>query len=691
MKDTADDILRLRTVGNLYGLNFFIPKYQRGYRWDTQQVTDLLEDLWEFHNKPKKEGEIYCIQPLVVKRLEEDIFKLIKEKAENLDDVEKYLSGKKWEVIDGQQRLTTLYIILSILDCGKDDLYNLEYATRTTENRKSDGHISNIGSKEFLVNLRENVKNELLVSSNIDFYHIYNSYVTVENWINKKKLESGENNLIFSSEEFLETIKNKVEFIWYETTEKDPIDVFTRLNIGKIGLTDSELIKALFLNQSNFNGDQEQIRLKQTEIANDWDQIENALQNDEFWLFLKDLKWSRPTRIEWIFDLIYQNKIFGNITDCGGDNHKTFRYFYELFKINKKYISADWIQEKWNKIKKYYMIFNEWYNDFELYHYIGFLILRGKKVETILKSYEGSKDKFMVFLKDEIRKEIKVAADLTRVYENGEKKTDCFPLLLLFNIQTLINQNKEFIKERKYGIGAYYRFPFHLFKKEASKKNHKGWEVEHIASNSGDDLKGIVNQKIWLTSVLYCLPLKSELATQIKNFIDESNPREETFTKLHVEIKKLNISPLEGDAKQKIWNFALLDSSTNEEYQNDPFPIKRICVLAKEQGRKARVCYDATTNQPYIDRTEETIAFVPPCTKDVFIKAYTDMPDSMNSWTLKDARAYLRKMEETLMEFLYPKIYELEPAKRKILFNKDRVIAEIDEELRDRYYRKYKK
>lgn len=73
---------------------------------------------------------------------------------------------------------------------------------------------------------------------------MHKAYVTISNWFNGKD-ES-------LKTMFLETIKSKVQFIWYETKEAHPIEVFTRLNIGKIALTDSELIKALFLNASNF-------------------------------------------------------------------------------------------------------------------------------------------------------------------------------------------------------------------------------------------------------------------------------------------------------------------------------------------------------------------------------------------------------------------------------------------------------
>ena len=43
----------IKPVSALLGMNFFIPAYQRGYRWDKQQVEDLLNDILKF--KPKKE------------------------------------------------------------------------------------------------------------------------------------------------------------------------------------------------------------------------------------------------------------------------------------------------------------------------------------------------------------------------------------------------------------------------------------------------------------------------------------------------------------------------------------------------------------------------------------------------------------------------------------------------------------
>lgn len=45
-------MIDLRLISDLLGMKFYIPSYQRGYRWTDQQVKDLLNDINEF--KPEK-------------------------------------------------------------------------------------------------------------------------------------------------------------------------------------------------------------------------------------------------------------------------------------------------------------------------------------------------------------------------------------------------------------------------------------------------------------------------------------------------------------------------------------------------------------------------------------------------------------------------------------------------------------
>ena len=105
----ADNNIELKSVNELLGMKFFVPSYQRGYRWTEQQVNDLLNDVKDFkpeNNKDNREKTWYCLQPLVVRRMEENDPRF----GEETDKKECY------EVIDGQQRLTTIFIIINLID-----------------------------------------------------------------------------------------------------------------------------------------------------------------------------------------------------------------------------------------------------------------------------------------------------------------------------------------------------------------------------------------------------------------------------------------------------------------------------------------------------------------------------------------------------------------------------------------------
>ena len=106
---------------------------------------------------------------------------------------------------------------------------------------------------------------------------------------------------------------------------------------------------------------------------------------------------------------------------------------------------------------------------------------------------------------------------------------------------------------------------------------------------------------------------------------------------------------MNSDEKNKIWNYALLDSTTNEEYRNSVFPIKRIYINSKAKGTKPKIKYD--NDNPDFEQEEGCIAFIPPCTMNVFSKSYTKVPDTLNSWTKKDAQAYVDDIYNTLEEF----------------------------------------
>lgn len=614
--------IELKSVGELLGMSFNIPNYQRGYRWIKQQVEDLLNDIWEFHKKEKSETEFYCLQPLVVKRKEideQDILKQIKEKG-NIEEIKKLVNSIKypWDVIDGQQRLTTIFIILSVLGLDEKEKYTLEYETRS-------------GSQNFLNKINKEESND-----NIDFFHIYQAKEVAKKWFEKKDKKG---------EEFKDTLLNKVKFIWYETVEDDPIKVFTRLNIGKIPLTNSELIKALLLNSSNFKSENpNHLRLKQQEIASEWDNIEYTLQNDEFWLFLHSPNYDKPTRIDFIFDLIVEKDSLGleNYKDIiGTDNYRTFRYF-NLFLSEK---SEEKITQCWSEVKKYFQTFQEWFNDLEMYHYVGFLIDQGKNSKSLYDKWEGNKQEFIEYLKDEIKKKINTInseEDIDKIlgitYDiNGNKnKTKCKPILLFHNIHTIIKQNSKLENDDKYGLKVFYKFPFHLYKKEK-------WDVEHINSNTENNLEDEKDQKEWLRYSLLALEDEKDkdLKDQINKFLKDATDKKQ-FSDLSKEIeKKIGKDDYWTDNnKNKIGNFVLLDAGTNRGYGNAIFPAKRRTIIEKEAGRKLNKDGDGFE--------DGAIAFIPPVTKNVFLKYYTKKINSLTIWTKTDAEDYKNSIKEAL-------------------------------------------
>ncbi len=548
--------ISIRTINDLLKCNFFIPSYQRGYRWTEQQVTDLLNDINEFSPKEipnTNEKTWYCLQPIVVKQNDEN----------------------EWNVIDGQQRLTTTFLILHYLNQGytanrQKKLFGLKYETR--EN-----------SADYLQN---ELNGETINDTNIDYYFISSAYKTICDWFKNK------------GEQFdVNTFESKFNFytkvIWYETsTNDDSIDIFTRINSGKIPLTNAELIKALFLNSSNFaKADSEKLRLKQLEIASEWDRIEYALQDESFWYFINKNENNLATRIEFIFNLMSDKP--------SDDKYSTFYFFNEKFKTK----SEKEINDNWQEIKKYFQTLEEWYNDRELYHKIGYLIAVGTNIKNILKEkIEKSKTEFSNWINQEIVSKFK-NVNLEELEYNGRYVRE---ILLLHNIQTMLNNENET-----------NHFPFDRYKKES-------WDVEHIHAIATEVNVKIENQVEWLKN----------------NFIKTDNHQNEELNNRIEFIKSDNtidenefediIDYVLGEEDNSLRNLCLLDSGTNRSYKNDSFKEKRKKIIERE-----------------IEGT-----FIPICTKNVFMKYYSANVKDIEVWNENDRTSYFEKIQKVIKQYL---------------------------------------
>ncbi len=422
--------VEIKTIGELKDHRFFVPSYQRGYRWTEYEVTALLNDISEFSSEG---GKRYCIQPLIVKRRKDGTF----------------------EVVDGQQRLTTIFIFMKIASQeirSATPPFELTYATRSD-------------SGDFLQSLSDDEDFEGKKTKNIDYYHIASAYETIDSWFDKQVDKS------VAIQEMNTKIRRSVFFIWHEMPyDSDPINMFTKVNLGKIPLTNAELIKALLLNKDNFSND---INNRQTEISIAWDRIEQGLRDDSFWYFLNEKEQS-GTRIDMLFELL-ANEYNAKLSTKIPVNQKYFPFSVFSASLNASTDKEGFVKALWGEVEKLYADFREWYADLEKYHIIGYLIATGVKIADVFALTRGKrKSTVMKDLLEKVRRVTgKTDKDALNKISYGTDNQRIRKLLLLFNVATLVCKSEK-----------QYRFPFDIYKGET--RDRIRWDIEHIHATADE-------------------------------------------------------------------------------------------------------------------------------------------------------------------------------------------------------------
>lgn len=564
-------ILDAKLVGKIEG-NFFVPKYQRGYRWTESQVKTLLNDLWD--NCSQETQNEYCLQPVVVRK-------------RGVND---------FELIDGQQRLTTILILLNYI--------KQEYVPRT-EIKFQLQYETRGATETFLTNINENDAHR-----NIDFYHIYMANKCIEQW-NHDTFNGDENAIGDAMYSLRGYLFNKTKVIWYEVgDDEDPIELFTRLNIGRIQLTNAELIKALLLRTYN----NEDVDKDKVERSFQWDSIEKELRsdNDELWYFLTTQKASNyPTRIEVLFDLM------ANKRDGEYEKYYTFFWF-------EKEIKENGVKKIWENIQKNFLQIKEWYADNILYHKIGYLISSEYKKmnEIFIQAKDKRKSAFIQELDQMIAESINFKLKEDETYSDLDYNDDyakISKLLLLFNVQSIIKK------------GVYQRFPF-------SKYNTAEWSLEHIHAQNSKGLKTRETQFEWIKMHLDSVESVSEdgkydsLISEMKEITGpEKLDVRGSFDHLFNRVCDALSEDSNSEWVHTISNMALLAKNENAALNNSTFDVKRNLIVNMDQNG----------------------AFIPYCTKMVFLKYYTPSNENqIHFWGQKDREAYLKAMEDALTPYL---------------------------------------
>lgn len=649
---------RLMAIPELLEHNFFIPDYQRGYRWEKQQILQLIEDICSYFGDDANVDSFYCLQPIVVKQCPPETIAAYHLESK-MDD------GRWYEVIDGQQRLTTIRILLAFYFevCQEDDRrpYRLAYATRPElgglfdklriDRKTKAFHFENDDESTRRKTDRvyiENCISDVLGCFNHpevsepgkDFHLAYNRMNTFFENLLKSKME-----------------KKSVQVLWYETHEScDARDIFERVNDLKIPLSNSELIRALFLSagakfaydDSKAKDVPENVRKelsrldkerKQLHIKSRWDEMEHHLRNDDFWSFLTNQRAEGVrNRIELLFDLMSgkrsKNKVDGLNKD---DNLYTFLYFDRIVKSQEKDLWG-----LWKDVQAHYDRLRFWFEDNDCYHRIGYLVYlkgNGDEVLTTLlqKAKTVGRDKFNEEVVELIKKSGIPEATAIKTLSYEHTYDAIMSLLVLYNVETC----------RSVPVAG--RFPFRKFKEIAAKP---GWTLEHIHAQNSDCLDK--NKKDewckWAQANVEALRNNSlargrddSLIVDLEAAVLRISRQDNAFT--HNDITDLfdRVSRVyhvgRVPAVHRFDNMALLDGSVNSGIGKSEFEVKR----------------------QYIAKVDADGYYIPYCTRKVFLKYYyQENPASSQllsrvaySWDEGDRKAYLKDIAEKLSPY-YP-------------------------------------
>ncbi|MDR1780961.1 MAG: DUF262 domain-containing protein [Tannerella sp.] len=599
--------------------HFVIPSFQRGYRWEEKQVIDLLEDIKQFANDDNVKNDSYFLQPVVVRAC-------------------KYNNKNAYEVLDGQQRLTTMLLLLKRLmkRLGEDErkmyedyLYDIVYTNRPQLDFDNPN-----------------------AAYNIDSYYLSESKRIIDDWF-KEQTKSKQNLNNFTGS-LLYNQKRQVKIIWYAIDEDSEdlvsINIFNRLNKGKISLTSSELIKALFIMDYDLRAEGDKLPAEQ--LSMEWNEMERKFQDDNFWYFISDDNNGTQTRIDVLFDFV-------TCRDEEKDADYSYREFQKLYdfcreqernKMNEEFVS-DWandihtMQDAWKQVRKTFDRLVAWYEDNLYYHYVGYLVAIGFTPLQIYNHLEDEKrarkesepewtvEDTMIALRKKMMERFKQDNKFIKkdAIDEFEYKSEYVPrVLLLFNVECC----------RK---GQNVRFAFDKYKKES-------WDVEHVDSQNDATLQEYDDRMRWLKNVKFVLGLEQtdrskELAKECQDLIDEFKERTKVnvdkYRAFYLEVNKFystesEENDLEVDLTTKkkdyLSNLTLLDSATNREYKDAPFAYKRYCIVK----------YDRMGDR-----------FIPLCTRNLFLKYYTDSNkessylDNMR-WSSADRKGYMNAMHEAV-------------------------------------------
>lgn len=588
---------------------FSIPDYQRGYRWDADiHVEALLNDIRDFMNMQQRSDERYCLQPIVV--------------------TESASRPGAWEVIDGQQRLTTLYLILKALEFQDDETFGLVFESRSKSN-------------DFL---RRLISEDSQSHETPDFHFISAAWEKIKCWLDEENKKSPR-----FSQKFGIALWENVNVIWYdiESTDRNVnIDVFNRLNVGKIPLTDAELVKALILSKIKaLYKDNHELTMRQAEISNEWHRMEIELRKPQKWGFLTgNVQNEYESHIELLFDLL------ANSISKGDEKLYTTYLWFEkqIMSVGTDLrLQAEKAVELWDKIKEAYARISLWFcdntsdSDSVIFHYVGYLLAaRKEKIQTLFDLADGkSKKSFTEALRELVLKTVKDIDLDSLSYEDNREEIKM--ILLLFNVLTCMEISD----------GLYNRFPFDRYNDVAKESaGNGGWSLEHIyAQNSQDPIKNKNAAYDWLANTKRSIKNIEVVNKKVISETRESEIRQIDISDLKKQIDEMLSIP-EAGINLDDFN-ALRRELTNVFGEISRHPLSNLALLSKKDNSALNNAVFPTKRDRIIQLECEGKRFIPICTRNVFLKFYSPADTQPYYWSEDDQEAYLQKIKSVINTF----------------------------------------
>ena len=585
-----------------------IPEYQRGYKWTAENARVLLSDLKKFHESSVREercgimDSFYCLQNIT----------LFKNDAKNC-----------YNVVDGQQRLTTLMILLAWLDRAYLVADKLKYSVREDTHHFIQDYV-----------LTKKIWEDPTVEVNHkDEFYIRQVAKAIAKWFDDEEKDWYEAN----KETFTTTILKKTRLI-VNLLDGEEERIFANLNGGKVPLDGADLLRAVLITHSAkekvepVDFDEGSYELREN-LYNEY-RVRMGMELDAM-----NAWWSRK-EVRTFYEQFIPDKVMKEAV--GHFDYKKFpiNLLYMLY-FSKEAQEGDafsfrffeygmdkneWIgDDNWEMyvdIKRLHEEMQEWFADKTIYHYLGYLFFRykGRKLENgeltfqlVYKQWgqSASKEEFKSWLKQQIRyllltpyqKEGEVydgqkleqafLDDIKKIDENdwygGDKNLIS---VLIFMDVCLMLQSK-----------SMDRLPVEAFRSS-------GEDIEHILSQTPNE-EDTIDENTYERNVAFLRKLKvaGKISDEeLKDFEGEYSP--EKADKMKRELNRIGLN--------SIGNLVLLHESINRGYGNDSYLVKREKITRHFFG------------------DNEKKRYIRPHTLNVFVKSHEKRDHALEDWSVDD-------------------------------------------------------